>query len=286
MADDALALGLNFSGNNIYFAANDPQNNGGVRHIGRIELNFPVLEALNPSDEELVAHISKAVNRLKKRFDATSVRVLTLPQYECWTTLPRLVCDDPSEREAHLAYFINGYPRQSVEMYWHEMSNQDFRFLAIRERKVMKQFEGFVGGFGNTEFCSDFEIGLRWVRHSMAKGSFMCIGCHSGAISIASYLLGKLRAATYIRFRHPEDLPYLWKQSEAHLRWMKGYHEEIILFGTQTGRVLDILRPFWDVSAEISVMDNLASMNVMAEEETYSFPLEEAFPSIMLAVNS
>ncbi len=283
MANAGQALGISFSGKNIYYAVNENSADANVARIGRIELNFSVFEAIISKDTELCSHLTKVIDRLRQKYDLQSIRLLTYPQLECWTTVPKLVYDDPSEREDHLAFFIHGMARRDIETFWYEMSNHDFRFLTIRDRSVMKQFNDFVPGFSDTEFCSDFEVGLQWVQHAGARGSFMSISCNPHTITVSSYLLGKLRAATCLRFKQIDDLPYLWKQSERHMKWMKGYHEEIMLFGSQTARVIEMLRPFWDGSADISVMDNLYSMKVSADEKTYSFPLEEAFPAIMMA---
>lgn len=283
MANAGQALGISFSGKNIYYAVTENSANGNVARIGRIELNFSVFEAIISKDAELCSHLTKVIDRLRQKYNLQSIRLLTYPQLECWTTVPKLVYDDPSEREDHLAFFIHGMDRRDIETFWYEMSNHDFRFLTIRDRSVMKQFDNFVPGFPDTEFCSDFEVGLQWVQHAGARGSFMSISCNPHTITVSSYLLGKLRAATCLRFKQIDDLPYLWKQSERHMKWMKGYHEEIMLFGSHTARVIEMLRPFWDGSADISVMDNLYSMKVSADEKTYSFPLEEAFPAIMMA---
>jgi hypothetical protein len=283
MSDEGHALGINFSGNNIYYAVNDDTKQGALLHIGKIELNFPVLDAILGPDHSLCTHITKVIDRLREKYTLSNIRLITHAQLECWTTVPKIVYDDSKEREAHLAFLIKGMDRQKIETFWYEMSNHDFRFLTIRDRNVMSLFEKFVPGFPNTEFCSDFEVGLQWVQHSGARGSFMSISCNPHTITISSYLLGKLRAATCLRFRHLDDLPYIWKQSERHMKWMKGYHEEIMLFGSNTDRIAEMLRPFWDGSAEITVMDNLYAMKVNTEEQTYSFPLEEAFPAIMMA---
>lgn len=284
MSEEGHALGINFSGSNIYYAVNNGTDSGSLTHIGRIELNFNVLDALSESDSDLCSHVTKAIARLKVKYPVSIVRLITYPQLECWTSVPKLVYDDAKEREAHLKFFIRGMDRNSIETFWYEMSNHDFRFLTIRDRSVMDGFEGFVPSFPDREFCSDFEVGLQWVQHSGARGSFMSISCNPRSITVSSYLLGKLRAATCMRFRHLDDLPYIWKQSERHMKWLKGYHEEIMLFGGKTARVSEMLRPFWDGSAEVTVMDNLYGMKVNADEETYSFPLQEAFPAIMMAV--
>lgn len=285
MADEGVSLGISFSGNNIYYAVSDTIAKDSLTHIGRIELNFGILESILSSSQELCSHISKVISRLRETYNPSQIKIITYPQLECWSTVPKIVYDDSSEREDHLAFLIKGLERQHIETYWFDMSNNDFRFLTIRDRKAMKIFESFVPAFPNTEFCSDFEVGLQWVQHSEARGSFLSLSCNPHTITISSYLLGKLRAATCLHFKHIDDLPYLWKQSERHLKWMKGYHEEIILFGSKTDRVVELLRPFWDGSSEITVMDNLSDIKVNADEQTYSFPLEEAFPAIMMATS-
>ncbi len=277
-------LGVCFSGNSIYYAIAEEPGSNRLAYIGRTELHFTVLDAIKPGETELQTYIFRIIDRLRTKYDAEVVRMLTFCQFECWTTLPKLAYDDRGEREAHLRYLTNGQSRDKTETYWFDLSNRDYRFLTIRNRELMKIYEQFAKSISGVDFCSDFEIGLQWVQHSGAKGSFMTLACNPHTVSVASYLLGKLRAATWLRYREKEDIPFAWKQSETHMKWMKGYHEEIVLYGSKTGRVADLLRPFWDGSADIVKMNSLELMKVEAEEKTYSFPLEEAFPAIMMAI--
>ncbi len=283
MQDRNRVLAINFTSNSIYFAVADTANSGNIKHVGKIDLNFSVVNTLNGLSTNLIQSVSNAITGLIQKYEPSVVKMLTFSDRECWTVLPKSVFDNAAEREAHLNILVQNKNRKDIEMFWFELSKPDFRFLAIRDREVMKLFEQTTGNFGQTEFCSDFEIGLQWVRHTKKTGSFLMIGCHESYLTLEAYILGKFRAAHILKFNRIEDLPFLWKQAETHLNWIKGYHEEIVLFGSQTRKFEDLLKSYWDSTAEISHMDTLESMQVKADELTYSFPLTEAFPSIMMS---
>lgn len=284
-AEDAHILGLCFSDNALYFALRRVGALRELRYIGKVDFSFSLYEAFARADTDLCSYIQTIIRRLIDAYPVESLRLVSFPQFECWTTLPKLAYDDPAEREAHLSLLSYGVERSEIETTWYEMSSRDFRLLAIRDRRRIEMLNICTKPARQVDYCTDFEIGLSWMKHSGATGSFMAVGCYNYAICVSSFVLGKLRGSTCLRFEHPADLPFIWKQSEAHLRWMKGYHEEVMIYGTEVEQILRYLQPLLDKNSEILRMQRLADMDVQAEETTYSFPLEKAFPAIMMALD-
>src|SRR5690606_36347818 len=116
--------------------------------------------------------------------------------------------------------------------------------------------------------------------------SYLAIACHPGCISVTSYLLGKMRGATFFRFDAYDDIPYLWLQAAKHVRWMQGLHEQILVYSIQSQVVRDLLYPVLDPAAQMLLMASLGVMGVAAAEQTYNFDLSQAFPAIANAVFS
>jgi hypothetical protein len=67
--------------------------------------------------------------------------------------------------------------------------------------------------------------------------------------------------------------------------WMSGVHDRILLYGAQAWQLADLLRTFHDPGIPLERLDTLARIGVTAEEQTYGFGLDEAFPAIMMAIN-
>jgi len=111
------------------------------------------------------------------------------------------------------------------------------------------------------------------------------VNSYNGVIVISSYLLGKLRAATYFTYDDIQDLPYLWLQYASHLPWMEGLHEYLMVTGERSGTIIEFLNAYWDDATEVLVMDNLNKLHLKAEEKSFPFQLERAFPAIMLSVS-
>ena len=61
--------------------------------------------------------------------------------------------------------------------------------------------------------------------------------------------MGKLRSATFIRFRHIEDLSYLWLQQASNLGWMNGVHDTICYYGNNVFKVNEVLQHIIDHEA-------------------------------------
>ena len=137
---------------------------------------------------------------------------------------------------------------------------------------------------GTNDYSSDFEIASIWSETTRNSGSFLMIGCHNHAISISSFVLGKFRAATYIKFDHCEDLPYLWLQNcSTHTVDHGVLHDHTYLFGKDThGNKKECRNISWDASTKAVFLNTLDEMGVLADEITYGFDLAEAFPAIIL----
>lgn len=285
MAPSGPNLGMCFAARQVFYAVNDQAAPGRLGHIGCFNFNFNIAPAIRTQDPQDFEGIHNLIGRLKKEYDFSQIRMLTIPDHECWTILPKLVYDQADEREAHLKVIMKGLNRQVLEPVWYELSGLDYKLLAIRNKHTMAGYERLTEHTSSADFCSDFEIGLRWVNHKKDKGSFLTISCYPGLLSVSSYMLGKLRGATYMHFDDFDDLPYLWKHYATHLKWFDGVHDQILLYGLDTYKVIDVLEPHWDRGATIMKMDTLDTMGVSADETTYSFNLEAAFPAVMLALD-
>lgn len=279
------SLGLCFFDNQLFYAVSKPKKQATLARIGSVDFNFDLPGALLEGDQHNFRGVKNTVVRLKEEFGINHIRVLSFPTQECWTTFPKVVYDKPDEREDHINILMQGIDRSQIEPTWYNLSNQKFKFLLLRNREKLGGLQKLASSASTTDLISDFEIGSRWSRHSEVKGSYMTIGCFHNAIAVSSFVLGKLRGATYLKFDEPEDLPYLWLQNARQLNWMTGLHEQVYVYGVKAFRIIDILQPFWDDEAsEIIKMDSLQKMKVEAEETSYGFSLACAFPAIMLAL--
>lgn len=279
------SLGLCFFENQLFYAVNDIYDSRKLARIGSVDFNFDVTHAILSGDQSHFPGIKETVTQLKEQFKINHIRILSFPDRECWTTLPKLVYDNSDEREAHISILMNGTDRKQLHPTWYTLSNQDYRFLLLRNTEALQGLQKLTPNASTTDLISEFELGDRWIRHCNPGGSFMTVCCFNNCISISSYILGKMRGATYITFDDPEDLPYLWLQQTQELSWMQGLHEEIHVYGSRAYRIIDILKPFWDEAGNIIKMDTLEKIRVEAEEETYGFNLELAYPAIMLALD-
>lgn len=278
------SLGLCFFDNQLFYAINDQQESKKLARIGSIDFNFDVTDAIISGDSRHFPGIRQTVARLKQQYDVRHIRILSLPFNECWTILPKMVYDNADEREAHINILMNGVDRNQIHPTWYNLSNQNFKFLLLRNQQALKGLEKLAPSASTTDLISEFELGDRWVQHTNAGGSFITICCFNRCISISSFILGKMRGATYITYEDVEDLPYLWLQQAQQHSWMQGLHEEFHVYGTKAYQIIDILEPFWDEAGHVIKMDALQKMQVQADEDTYGFSLEQAFPAILLAL--
>lgn len=257
-----------------------------MARIGSFDFNVDVTETLLGKSGQHFQGIRQTINKLKKDYDIQRLRVLSFPTQECWTVVPKIVYDDSDEREKHINILMSGVDRKEIHPTWYNLSNQDYKFLLLRNDESMRQMQRLASDTSTIDLISDFEIGSRWIQHVNPGGSFMNICCFQNCLSISSFILGKLRGATYITFDEIQDLPYLWLQYTGELSWMQGLHEEIYVYGSNAFRVIEILQPFWDEAGTVTKMDTLDKINIAADEQTYGFNLEQAFPAIMLALDN
>lgn len=278
-------LGICFAGRQLFYAVNHPDNPSNLQHIGSIDYSFPLVEVLSDADSNEFLGLATSINNLAEQYSCKTLRMLSPTRYECWSTFPRLVQETPDEREDHLAILMDDVPRHQLETTWHELSNRDYKLMMVRNRALTQNYQALAKGFSESDFVSEFELGSEWHLHTGMKGSYLTIHAHNGKIVLASYLLGTLRGATWIRCDDLNDLPYLWSYHARHLPWMNGFHEQAYLFGESGLEVADVLSTFFNDSGTIQLMNNLSDMQVEADEETYGFRLESAFPAVLLSLN-
>lgn len=278
-------LGVCFFSDRLFYSVNDPENDKHLSLIGSFNFNFDVIEAITTQHPDKFPLIKSTFEDLRTEFEVQSVRALTHPSHECWTALPKVVYDNADEREDHLSIIMKGIDREEIEPTWHSVNKDQYKFLNIRRRSLMTGFNQLTEKVGSSEFISDFEVAQKWSSFNNPGGSFLMIGCHNHVISITSFILGKFRASTYIKFDELGDLPYLWLQQTVNSAWMKGLHENIFLFGHQTHEVEQTLQGFWDKSSVIKNLNSLDQIGVYAEEQTYGFDLAAAFPAILLSLD-
>lgn len=285
MEEQHPSLGLCFFGNQLFYAVDDPTKSTKLARVGCFDFNFDVTETLLGDSEQHFRGIKQTVSQLKEEYNIQRLRVLSFPTQECWTSVPKIVYDNSDEREKHINILMNGVDRKEIHPTWYNLSNQDYKLLLLRNDDSIKGLQKLASDTSTTDLISDFEIGARWVQHANPGGSFMTICCFENCISIASFILGKLRGATYISYDDIQDLPYLWLQHTQQISWMDGLHEEIYVYGMKAFRVIEILEPFWDEAGNVTKMDTLEKIRIEADEETYGFNLEHAFPAMMLALD-
>ncbi len=285
MSEATANLGVCFFADRLFYAINDSQKDKHLFRIGSYDFNFNVNEAITNLHSENFPPIHKTIAQLLSTYEIHSFRALTHPADECWTIMPKVVYDNADEREDHLSILMKGVSREDLEPTWHTLSKSEFKFLSIRRRAVMQGFDDLTSKVAITEFASDFEIAQKWSQFSKPGGSFLMLGCHKNVVTITSFLLGKFRAATYLQFDQHSDIPYHWLQQAAHSKWLKGLYENIYLFGHHTHETEQALQSFWDTSAEVTHLNSLQNIGVIADEETYGFDLAAAFPAIILSLD-
>lgn len=285
MAVDGSCLGVSYTDNHLYYSVNDPDNENYLKHIGSIDFNFDVKHAIITGDERAFPALKTSLENLKEKYNCSSVKILSPSTEECWTIVPRSVYEDSAEREAHISLLMHGINRSNIETTWIPVSNADYKLLLLRNRETMQGFNYLLGKFTDSEYVAEFEIGADWQTHSGVNGSFLQVYCQKNYLSVASFILGKLRGCTYIGYEDTADLPYMWSLYADKLSWMNGFHDTIYVYGQNSHSVIQALRSFWDDTGAIEIMNNLQVMSVDAEEKTYGFKLESAYPAIMMSLN-
>ncbi len=284
MQPKEVRLGLCFFDSRLLYAVSRSTQKPHLSHIGAIDFNFNLTSALFNRPKNHLSTLQDGVKSLKERFECTHLRILLNPRSECWTVLPKLVYDSANEREAHINILMNGINRSQIHTSWHPLSNEKYKLLQLQHDGMRQSIQAITNGNSNVNLQSAFEIGEKWIQHSRPGGSFLTICCYSNCIAVSSFILGKLRGTTYISFDHIDDLPYLWLQQSLTNLWMKGLHEKIQIYGRNTSSITEILKPFLDDAGSITIMNSLKKMKVTADEETYGFEIELAYPAIIMAL--
>lgn len=286
MAEGGVCLGICYADNQLFYAVNNPEENGSLRHIGCFDFNFDVKNAIVSGDGNSFSGIQSSLNKLKETYSCETVRILSPAVEECWSIFPRAVYESPDEREAHLSLLMSGVDRSNLQSTWYEISNNEYKLLTVRNSDTMQGFQSLLGSFRSAEYVSEFELGSEWQSHTNVNGSFLMVHCQRDYLSVASFILGKLRGGTVIRFENRTDLPYLWSLYSSKHQWMSGIHEQVYVFGQFARETSEILTPFWDDTGEVLLMNTLEQIRAAAPEETYGFRLESAFPAVMLSLNT
>ena len=180
---------------------------------------------------------------------------------------------------------MHGRERREIQAIWHSVSNSDYRLLLLRDNSSLQGFSYLLNTFANVDIVTDFEIGMDWQLHTESNDSFLMIHCQKNYISVTSFILGKLRGCTYIEYDDIADLPYLWNLYEDNLSWMNGIHDKTYVYGFYSSQITNILQSFWYHHGDVITMNSLREMSVEADEKTYGFRLESAFPAILMSLN-
>jgi hypothetical protein len=285
MTGSDLRLAVCFFDQRVFYAVGEIGKPDPIVRIGSHEFNFSIADAFRSSDDKKIEGVYAILKSIKQEFSVSDLQVITLPSHECWATFPKIVQEDSAEREAHLGILMYGVERSSLDVTWYELSNRDYRLMIVRDSRIMNAFSRMGELVTKTAYNSECETGSKWFTHHRSTGNYMTICSYPGLISVSSYVLGKLRGATMIRFEVLEDLPFLWEFSAQRLRWMKGLHEQILFYGIQARHLQERLAAHLDSSADILTMDSLKVMGLNVVEETYNFELSQAFPAIIHAAS-
>jgi hypothetical protein len=285
MDPSGACLGVCYSDNHLFYSVNSPGKKSRVHHIGSIDFTFDVENAIVTGSSDEFPALNSALESIRKEYNCTSVKILSPASKECWSVVPRVVYEDPSEREAHIQLLMHGIERSDIHTTWHRVYKSGCRLMLLRNNQSMLGFNYLLRSFVYTEYVSDFELAIDWQIHTRNTGSFLMIHCHKRYISATSFILGKLRGCTYIEFDYISDLPYLWNLFSDRLPWLRGIHDENFVYGHYSSEVAELLSPYWRDHGEIRFFNMLDDVNVDADEKTYGFKLGSAFPAIIMSLD-
>ncbi len=285
MPEPDARLGINFDANKLFYAVSRPSLPGVLSRVGFVDFAFDLVQSISTQDTDTFPGVCDTVAGLVRDYEVSDIRLVLPPSFECWSIIPKSVHDENEEREAHLNILMQGTDPDNTKRIWHSLSNRDFKLVSIRRHEHIETISSLMGNVPSGTIYSDFEIGNHWMEHSQYRGSFLSISSYNGVISVSSYLLGTLRAATYFTYDDIRDLPYFWLQYASHLPWIEGLHEYVIVFGDHSGKIVETLKAFWDDSSEIMVMNSFEKAKMQSGEESFSFSLERAFPAMLLSVS-
>lgn len=277
-------LGICYADNHLFYAVHLPEQGNDIQRIGSIDFNFDIYSALSTNTNSEVEVLKKSIQDLKSEFSAGSIQMLYPADHECWTVVPRAVYEDSSERETHIGILMYGSERSNIEISWHQLANTDNKLLLLRDSTATPGLNALYNELGNIHFPSDFEIAQEWQVHTKNKSAFLMVHCQNHIITVTSSIMGNLRGCTWFEYEDPEDLPYLWNLHATHTPWMNGIHDKIFVFGLYAKKAAEQLATYWSHHGDLVFPDSLSASHVQAEEETYGFPLESAYPAIILSL--
>lgn len=278
-------LGVCYTDNHLFYSVNTPGQDGHLERIGSIDFSFDIRETVITGNSSGFPALKNSLEEIQKEFHCKTAKILAPASEECWTIVPRAVYEDASEREAHIKLLMHGIDRQHIQVIWHQISNSDYRLLLLRDMRNIQDLNYLLESFGTVEVLTDFEIAMDWQLHTNSSESFLMIHCLKNYITVTSFILGKLRGCTTIEYDSFADLPYLWNLYKGNLSWMNGIHDKTYVHGFFSSQVADQLQSYWYHHGDIVFMNSLREMNVDAEEKTYGFRLEGAFPAILMSLN-
>lgn len=285
MISGGSSLGICYADNHLYYAANAPGQDSHLARIGCIDFSFNVEQVILSGSEAEFPVLKKSLEELKIEHSLSTIKILLPATKECWAAVPRSAYEVASEREAHIQLLMRESDRSSIQVTWHSLSKKDSRLLIMRDQSGMQGFNHLLSSFGSMDIISEFEIASLWHVHTDNNGAFIMVNCQQNYISIASFVLGKLRSCTYFEYEHLSDISYLWNLYATSMPWLSGIHDNIFVYGYSAKHVAEQLSPFWRDHGELSYLDSLETMNVDAQEKTYGFQLESAFPAILMSLN-
>lgn len=285
MAHSGSCLGVCYTENHLFYSVNTPGQDAQLARIGSIDFSFDVEETIITGNSSGFPALKNSLEELKEEFHCNTAKILAPATEECWSIVPRAVYEDTSEREAHIQLLMQGTDRQYIQTIWHTVSNQDYRLLLLRDTQTLRGFNYLLESFGTVDIVTDFEIAMDWQLHTNSGESFLMIHCQKNYISVTSFILGKLRDCTFIEYDNFGDLPYLWNLYQENLSWMSGIHDKTYVHGYFSSQITDRLQSYWYHHGDIITMNTLRDMNVNADEKTYGFRLEGAFPAILMSLN-
>lgn len=283
MAESDECLGVCIEGRQLFYAVSHPDRPAHLSHIGSIDFSFSLDDVLHEEEGRSFDILKRSINQLVETHKPETLRFLVPARYECWSTFPRLVHETADEREDHLNMLMNGRPRSELETTWNTLSNREFRLMMIRERRISDRLRELTNRVPGTEFVSEFELARQWHHHSSERGEFLILCARERTLSVTSSLLGTLRGATWMPLERTGDLPFLWQWYGKELSWMNGFHDQIYVCGSHALEVSDRLTATIGSGTHLHIFNTLEEMQVHAHETTYGFPLESAFPAILLS---
>jgi hypothetical protein len=279
--EQGASLGLCLSGNSVYYAVS--QGNSRFSRIGQAEFQFSAAQAVH-EDAEASDSVRTVLQRLIKDYGCRRVRLVLDPSSEVWASVAQSVYAEPAERDAYLAALGEHIPKNELEPTWFPLSNRDYRLLAIRNRALVRRYEALVQPTVLDDVLSGFEAGIRWSLHSKMKGSFLVLQFVGNRLVVSSLIVGKLRGATHIAFVNDADLPFLWLHHAQYLHWMRGIHDQVIVFGTEASSRFERLRPYIDPTVAAVFIRRPEDMKISVDDLTYGFDVSEAWPAVLAAL--